>query len=100
MGLLDTLKGLFGKSSSVADVNKDGQVNAADIQAAAQSAPSAVSGVADVNNDGQVNAADAQQAVQGAPEAFRNAADINNDGQVNTADAQAAVDQLKDQLPK
>ena len=33
MGLLDSLKGLFSKGSAAADVNNDGQVNAADAQA-------------------------------------------------------------------
>lgn len=34
MGLLDSLKGLFSKGKGAADVNNDGQVNAADAQAA------------------------------------------------------------------
>lgn len=56
MGFLDSIKGMFGKGKQVADVNNDGQVNAADASAAVGAAKQA----ADVNNDGQVNAADAQ----------------------------------------
>ena len=111
MGLLDSIKGMFGKGSNVADVNNDGQVNAADLGAAAQAASSTVSQAADVNNDGQVNVADAQAAATDIQGTVAKTADVNNDGQVNAADATAAVqgatdaagqavNSVQDQLPK
>lgn len=107
MGLLDSLKGLFGKGKSTVDVNNDGQVNAADasavannVQSAASSTASTVGQAADVNNDGQVNLSDAGAAVSGAQQAVTGAADVNNDGQVNAADANAAAQNIKNQLPQ
>lgn len=79
MGLLDSLKGLFGKGKEVADVNGDGQINAADLGAAAGSV---------------------QDVATNAASSASNLVDANNDGQVNTADASAVVDKIKDQLPK
>lgn len=51
MGFFDKL---FGKAKSKADLNNDGQVNMADLNAAKDQAMKA----ADVNNDGAVNSQD------------------------------------------
>ncbi len=79
MGLLDSIKGLFGHGKDAIDVNGDGQVNAADLGEVASNVQDAASNVAASASD---------------------VADVNNDGQVNTTDASAVVDKLKDQLPK
>lgn len=79
MGLLDSIKGLFNHGKDAVDLNGDGQINTADVGAAASSVQDAASNVAATAS---------------------NVADVNNDGQVNTADAGAVVDKVKDQLPK
>lgn len=68
MGLLDTIKGLFGNKVNV-DQLKD---------------------MADQNNDGKVDAADLG--------GIKDMADVNQDGQVNQEDLNAAKDKLTGQM--
>lgn len=97
MGLLDSLKGLLGKSKDVIDTNSDGQINTADlgnavsnIQDAAGNLGEAVQNIADANGDGQVNLGDAGAAVDSVKQAAGDTAATVGD----------AVNQVKDQLPK
>ena len=75
MGLLDTLTGLFGGSSSKnspLDMLKDGKLDANDLKDMA-------TGELDSNNDGKLDAADL---------------DVNQDGKTDLNDIEAAKDKL------
>lgn len=73
MGLLDSLKGIFGgKSNGMADALADGKLDMNDVKDQAVSA-------LDSNDDGKLDAGDL---------------DVNRDGQVNVEDIDAAKDKL------